>query len=407
MKTADEGELEKEGTIPPDDFHDYIPRIQEVAKEELVIPADLLERLRKVVESELLVEPELLHGCVAALAVGNLILEGPPGTGKSSLARQLAKVFGVELYAATAHEDWSTFEVIGRQELRAQPSAAGGPLVEQIVPVNGYFTESVIRCAGEISKHQDDPSRSQAEWLLIDELNRAHPDRAFGELFSVIGTDDLVEVVLNHQPSGNDRFVVPRRFRIIATINTYDRQFVNTLSQALRRRFTFLTVGIPDRMPAGESWGEGKSVAAREFTVVLKKAALTAEQRLDFEAGALGLHSLKQAVLDLVVSVFQLAERVRYAEADSELPYIPIGTASLIDVMTAFFVRWAQSEFNDYESASSMDWAVCAKLVPLFEVDIVSRQKLLNLAEVLPQEFTRFTRRRIREIASDGGYFVP
>lgn len=407
MTKADEGELIVEGTLPPDDFHDCIPRIVEVAKEELEVSADLLVKLHDIVNSELLMDRTLLHACVAALAVGNLILEGPPGTGKSSLARQLATVFGVNLYAATAHEDWSTFEVIGRQELRAQQREPGGPLVEQIVPVNGYFTESVIRCAGQISKHWDEPSEPQAEWLLIDELNRAHPDRAFGELFSVIGTDELVEVVLSYQTPDNDRFVVPRRFRIIATINTYDRQFVNTLSQALRRRFTFLTVGIPDRMPSGETWGEGESIAAREFTVVLTKAVATATRRLSIDDGSLDTYLLNPLVRELAVEVFQLAERVRYAEADSELPYIPVGTASLIDVMTTFFARWAQTNFAEKDGPPAMDWAVSAKLVPLFEVDVVNRQKLLQLADELPPLFSGFTRRRIREIASDGGYFVP
>ncbi|MFV8228677.1 AAA family ATPase [Mycolicibacterium fortuitum] len=407
MTKANEGELVSEGTLPPDDFHDCIPRIIEVAGEELEVPEDLLAKLQAIAASELLVEPELLYGCAAALTTGNLILEGPPGTGKSSLARQLANAFGVDLYAATAHEDWSTFEVIGRQELRAQPSVPGGPLVEQIVPVNGYFTESVIRCAGQISKHWDDEAEPQAEWLLIDELNRAHPDRAFGELFSVIGTDELVEVVLNHQSAENDRFVVPRRFRIIATINTYDRQFVNTLSQALRRRFTFLTVGVPDRRPAGELWGEGASVAAREFTVVLAKAAATAERRLGYGEGMLGGHLANGAAHELAVEVFELVEHIRYAEAVSELPYIPVGTACLIDVMTAFLVRWAQTDFDIADAAASMDWAVCAKLVPLFEVDIVNRQKLLQLADRMPQTFGRLTHRRIREISSDGAYFVP
>ena len=73
--------------------------------------------------------------------------------------------------------------------------------------------------------------------MLIDELNRAYIDRAFGELFSVLGTDEITPIVLPYQDEGNRVIVTPKRFRIIATINTLDRQFVNSLSQGLKRRF--------------------------------------------------------------------------------------------------------------------------------------------------------------------------
>src|SRR5207302_757537 len=85
------------------------------------------------------------------------MVEGPPGTGKSSLARALAAAFEADLMAVTAHEDWSTFEVIGRQELRVRDNGA-----EEIVAVNGHFTEAAVRCAGQIPHNADDPSHPQA-----------------------------------------------------------------------------------------------------------------------------------------------------------------------------------------------------------------------------------------------------
>ena len=103
-------------------------------------------------------------------------------------------------------------------------------------------------------KHFDTPSEPQAEWLLVDELNRAYLDKAFGELFTVIGTDELIPITLPHQRVGNRELVIPRRFRMIGTINSVDRQYVNSLSQAIRRRFTFVTVDIPTRRQSGENW---------------------------------------------------------------------------------------------------------------------------------------------------------
>jgi 5-methylcytosine-specific restriction protein B len=262
VSEASAQDLIKNHAMWPDDFHDCIPRIAEVANLDLDIPADLTERIAKAAET-LLVDAAFLDECAAALIAGNVVLQGPPGTGKSTLARALADAFNVELVSVTAHDDWSTFEVIGRQELRVDDHNN-----EEIVPINGHFTEAVIRCAGSIPSHTDNPTKRQATWLLVDELNRAHPDKAFGELFSVLGADEPVDITLGYQVKGNDVLVVPRRFRIIATVNSIDKQFVNALSQGLRRRFTFLTFDVPPRRGAGELWGSNDSLATREFSVV-------------------------------------------------------------------------------------------------------------------------------------------
>src|SRR5206468_1431545 len=121
--------------------------------------------------------------------------------------------------------------------------------------------------------------KRQATWLLIDELNRAHPDKAFGELFSVLGADEPVDITLGYQQKGNDVLIVPRRFRIIATVNSIDKQFVNALSQGLRRRFTFLTFDIPPQRGANQQWGSDASLATREFAMVGTIAAQRAARR--------------------------------------------------------------------------------------------------------------------------------
>ena len=157
----------------------------------------------------------------------------------------------------TAHEDWTVFDVVGRLELSITAERK-----EEIRPVNGFFTEAVIRCANNIVRHFDEPEEPQAEWLLIDELSRAHLDKAFGELFTVLGTDDLVPITLPHQKPGNRDLVIPRRFRIIATLNSVDRQFVNSLSQGLRRRFT----RYPRHPGAPKYWRGMGRIRCGEFT---------------------------------------------------------------------------------------------------------------------------------------------
>ncbi len=335
MSEAPAQDLIKHRAMWPDDFHDCIPRIGEVASLDLDIPADLSDRIEKAAEG-LLVDPALLDECAAALFAGNVVLQGPPGTGKSTLARALADAFNAGLVPVTAHDDWSTFEIIGRQELRVDANNN-----EEIVPVNGHFTEAVIRCAGSIPSHFDNPANRQATWLLIDELNRAHPDKAFGELFSVLGADEPVDITLGYQLKGNDVLVVPRRFRIIATVNSIDKQFVNALSQGLRRRFTFLTFDIPPRRNAGEQWGTGTSLAAREFSVVGLVAAQRAARRTGSDVEELQSHIAGGHVKGLLEQLFEIVERVRYAAVGSDDPFIPVGTAPLIDTVELFLIRSA------------------------------------------------------------------
>jgi 5-methylcytosine-specific restriction protein B len=384
----------------PDDFHDCIPRIAEVANVDLEVPDDIGDRVSSAADG-LLVDPALLDECAAALVGGNVVLQGPPGTGKSTLARALAEAFNVELMSVTAHDDWSTFEIIGRQELRVDDNNN-----EEIVPVNGHFTEAVIRCAGSIPAHADNPTRPQATWLLIDELNRAHPDKAFGELFSVLGSDRPVDVRLGYQVEGNNILVVPRRFRIIATVNSIDKQFVNALSQGLRRRFTFLTFGLPPQREPGQAWGTDASLATSEFRIVTGAAARRAARRISRPADTLQAYLNVPSVRAGLEEMFSMVERVRYATAVDDDPFIPIGTAPLIDTIELFLIRSGQTNLDPVRAGIALDWAASVKLAPLFDAGSVNRDKLAHLAESLTEPFRRLTRRAIREIESDGLFYV-
>ncbi len=408
MAEAHEEELVQEGVLPPEDFHAAIERIREIADYDLVLEAGLHERLNSISE-RLLVSSELVQAAAAALLVGHLVLQGPPGTGKSSLARALIHAFHCSAMPVTAHEEWSAFEVIGRQELRAGPDKT-----EAIVPVNGFFTEAVVQCAGAIVKHFDDPAQPQATWLLVDELNRAHLDRAFGELFTVLGTDDLVPILLPHQHDGNRELVTPRRFRIVATLNSVDKQFVNSLGQGLKRRFTFLTLDIPPRRAAGEPWGNeanGASMASREFNVVLRAASARLRRRALTGDGANSdeadgqIDELLESSRPTCERLFELAEDVRYAAEDSDTPYLPIGTAQLIDTVEVAASRLLLGGTDNQSVDRAFDWAAAVKLGPLFDTDL--RPDLLKaFAEALPEPFDTELRRELLQIVSAGLYYV-
>lgn len=408
MSTLKENELISAGTLPPDDFSDCIERTVEVARFELLPPDELAEHIEGIA-SDLLVSEGCIRECVAALQVGHLVLQGPPGTGKSTLARRLAEVFNAEYLYSTAHEGWTSYDVIGRHELRREHGEA-----EKLVPVNGYFTEAAIRCAGAYVRHADNPAMPQAAWLLIDELNRAHPDRAFGELFSVLGTDDAAPVTLSHQPAGQRLLYTPRRFRLVATMNSTDKQYVNGLSHALRRRLTFVNVDVPPPRSPGQHWTTDKGLAGQEFARVPAWAAGRVVRKLKDSGGAIvdvaRLNSiLAQDPKKAYEELFGFVELVRYSPDASTYPHLPIGTAALIDTLELAFSLLLQSgdEVTQVERfAQALDVATALKIVPLFEGGEIGRTQLRSLASMLPSASWTRTRQAIGRVAADGMYFV-
>ncbi|MGS1005427.1 AAA family ATPase [Burkholderia glumae] len=411
MAEINESQLIDSGAIPPEDFHNAIERLREIAQFELEMPGDLSRRLENAT-SQLVVPDEVLGAVAAAIKVGHVVLQGPPGTGKSSLVRAVARAFNVSTFAVTAHEDWTIYDVIGRLELRLTEDRK-----EEITPVNGALTEAVIRCGNNVVQHFDDPAHPQAEWLLIDELNRAHLDKAFGELFSVLGTDELVPINLPHQKDGNRELVIPKRFRIIATLNSYDKQFVQSLSQAIRRRFTFISLDVPPKKSPTDPWifdPSHASPAIREFSYVINRAAQRIAARecsmtpSDTDAVVAEIvEGSKALYFPLIAGLFDIVQSVRYATEGEGIPHLPIGTAQLIDTVEIFITRNRQDCDAVDTVEGNIDWAASVKLAPLFESDVLEPDQLVKFAQNLPAPYSNQFARQLLTVAASGMYFVP
>lgn len=238
----------------------------------------------------------------AALRAGkHVVLFGPPGSGKSELALLLCAGHGVGAYMTTATADWTTFDVIGGylpDPRLSEPGAGGEPL--------NFFPGALLR------------SIQRREWLVIDELNRADIDKAFGELFTVLAGHAVRlpyvlrdggyvrNVVIGPSVDENDQaFEIPTDWRSIGTMNTFDKASLYQLSFAFMRRFAFVPVDLPSEQHftaiiRAELGRQAQGNPLDEFAVRMEELASALFSSDEAALGAIELRVGPAIVLDVL-----------------------------------------------------------------------------------------------------------
>lgn len=282
--------------LPGDDaavnaYNQFLRALQaKVAKEPITLvdadgpipPVTDLDGALRELATELHIDPAIVRRVYRSLAAGrHVVLSGPPGTGKTELAMRLPKLlwresphtftrltddpnkpptvptteqrYGYATELVTATEDWGVRDVVGGIGPQLDENRRLGYTIQ-----HGALTRTVLKHYADTQKGEslptqdytrrdyvEDEKRYRGVWLVIDEFTRAPVDAAFGSLLTTLSGGDRATLAVPTAAGAIREVPIPADFRIIGTLNSFDRHFLNQISEALKRRFDFIDVLPP------------------------------------------------------------------------------------------------------------------------------------------------------------------
>jgi MoxR-like ATPase len=183
------------------------------------MPSDDLASARERIASHIVGRERELELTLAAVAAGrDIILEGPPGTSKTTMLTAITEEWGIPLLFVEGNADLTPAKLVGHHNparvLREDYSAdnfVAGPLVEAMQ--TGGF-------------------------LYIEEFNRA-PEDTLNTLLTAMADRSIAVPRVG-------RIAAQPTFRVIASMNPYDNVGTTRLSTSVHDRLNRLSVGYQD-----------------------------------------------------------------------------------------------------------------------------------------------------------------
>lgn len=152
-----------------------------------------------------------------------VVLEGPPGTGKTRMARKVAEGLNAKIYFTQFHAETSYSDFI----FGIRPDTSSEEL---------RYREYLGSFAQALQYAMQKPQQEVV--LIIDEINRANLSNVLGPVFYLFEhKTETTDIEIEIAP-GLRLTKLPDNLRVIATMNTADRSLA-VVDFALRRRFAW------------------------------------------------------------------------------------------------------------------------------------------------------------------------